>query len=167
MTRYGAGAMGWKKLVAILGLSVAPIPLSFLMEDLFPIGDWRWILIFGCCLVPGLLYRREFLTWLPGRKSAPEPEVENETSAAPNNPDMKAWEMACWAGLLAAAAINQAESMDDARRIFRVFQAQPSRKNVHEAYDAYSDLLKRDGLGDSDEAYQLGSDRALEEDRGE
>lgn len=158
----------WKKILLAFGPPAVLLPLSFLVEDLFPVGDWRWILILVCFLVLGLVaYRKEVLTWLPVRKSAPEPEVENETSTAPNNPDIKAWEMAPGAGLLAAAAIDQAESMDDARRIFRVFQAQPSRKNVHKAYDAYSNRLKRAGLGDSDEACQLGSDRALEEDRDE
>ena len=53
--------------------------------------------------------------------------------------------------------------MDEARKIFRAFQAQSSRRNVKEVYHAYIERLKREGLGASDEAFDVGWDEAADE----
>ena len=70
--------------------------------------------------------------------------------------DEEAWRIGPGAGLLAADAIEKAASMDEARKIFRAFQAQSSRRNVKEVYHAYIERLKREGLGASDEAFDAG-----------
>lgn len=75
----------------------------------------------------------------------------------------EAWRAGAGAGLLAAEAIEKAASMDEARRIFRAFQAQQSRRNVDEAYAAYKARLKREGLEDSQEALDVGWDEGGEE----
>ena len=61
--------------------------------------------------------------------------------------DEETWRIGPGAGLLAADAIEKAASMDEARKIFRAFQAQSSRRNVKEVYHAYIERLKREGLG--------------------
>ena len=77
--------------------------------------------------------------------------------------DEEAWRIGPGAGLLAADAIEKAESMDEARNIFRAFQAHSSRRNVKEVYHAYIERLKREGLGASDEAFDVGWDEAADE----
>ena len=74
-----------------------------------------------------------------------------------------AWRISPAAGLLAAEAIQKAANIDEARRIFRAFQAQQSRRDVNEVYEAYTARLKREGLGGTQEAFDVGWDEAEEE----
>ena len=74
-----------------------------------------------------------------------------------------AWRISPAAGLLAAEAIQKAANIDEARRIFRAFQAQQSRRDVNEVYEAYTARLKHEGLGDTQEAFDVGWDEAEEE----
>lgn len=93
------------------------------------------------------------------------PEVKKGPSAAEDDEGAaaeKAWRISPAAGLLAAKAIEKATSIDEARRIFRAFQAKQSRRNVSEAYAAYTARLKREGLADSEEAFDVGWDEGGE-----
>ena len=87
------------------------------------------------------------------------PAIEDDEAAAAK----EAWRISPAAGLLAAAAIEKAPNIDEARRIFRAFQAQRSRRNVDEAYEAYIARLKREGLGDTQEAFDVGWEEGGEE----
>ena len=98
------------------------------------------------------------LSLSPEVKKGPSAPEDDEGAAAE-----KAWRVSPAAGLLAAEAIEKAASMDEARRIFRAFQAQQSRRNVDEAYAAYKARLKREGLEDSQEALDVGWDEGGEE----
>ena len=93
------------------------------------------------------------------------PEVKKGPSATEDDEGTvaeKAWHISPAAGLLASDAIEKAASMGEARRIFRAFQAQQSRRNVDEAYAAYTARLKREGLEDSKEAFDVGWDQGGE-----
>ena len=80
------------------------------------------------------------------------PATEDDEAAVAE----KAWRISPGTGLLAAEAIEKAASIEEARRIFRAFQAQQSRRNVSEAYAAYTARLRREGLDDTQEAFDVG-----------
>ena len=85
------------------------------------------------------------LTLSPEVKKKPPATEDDEVDEGAVARD--AWRISPAAGLLAAEAIQKAANIDEARRIFRAFQAQQSRRDVNEVYEAYTARLKREGLG--------------------
>ncbi|MCY4203211.1 MAG: hypothetical protein OXD38_11490 [Aestuariivita sp.] len=50
------------------GLTVAPLPVAFLMEPLLPSGDWRWGVIAVVILMPGIFaHRRDIANFLSSK----------------------------------------------------------------------------------------------------
>ena len=54
-----------RKKVLVAGTTIAAIAGAFLMEPLFPLGDWRWGVLAVVSMFPALvLYRREIAGYI-------------------------------------------------------------------------------------------------------
>ena len=60
------------------GVAIATTATSFLMEPLFPIGDWRWVVVIVAAFIPAAVaYRRDIWSFFSGSSpTLPEPEPD-------------------------------------------------------------------------------------------
>ena len=66
-----------RRAILALCFTTATIFGAFLMEPLFPLGDWRWGIAATICMFPALfLYRREIWTFLIRRGTPQKPGVD-------------------------------------------------------------------------------------------
>ena len=122
------------------------------MDRMFPeMSPYSWFAIaFLAAAVAWWLYRSEIQQWRSTR------EWEKAE---------KAWRISPGAGVNAVDAIEKAESIEDARRVYRAFQATSSRRNVKEVYAAYTARLDAEGLDETNEAFDVGWDEAKEDEQ--
>ena len=129
--------MGKSVVAGVFGL--AAIPAGYLMEPLFPYGDWRWGLLLGLCLVPGaIMYRRaiwRFLRALFGNASATpalaqgiagHAEEAEESAANPGNGRRMVRR------IMAASTVNEVDDLYDD------FKIAPRRTKEGEVFAAFA-----------------------------
>ena len=69
-------------ILAIAGLTVAPVFIGFLMEPLFPLGHWAWGVLLFLALLPGAIYWRRTIWSYVSRAIPSQPnQVGVEASA--------------------------------------------------------------------------------------
>ena len=134
-------------------------------EVMWPeLSAWEW---WGIAAVAAVAWVWVTYWWPFGRRRKPKAaDADGEAGAGAVDEGVTAnmsWRISPGAGLLATEAIEKAASIDEARRIFLAFQAQQKRRNASEVYAAYTARLKREGLGDTQEAYDVGWDEGGEE----
>lgn len=143
------------KAIFYWGLAIAAIPLGFLMEALFPAGDWRWGIVALLCVLPGLIaYRREIWRFILGKRLAASP-VQPAPSPPPERPRMHV-PVATTDGRKTAEYILCAPNLSKAAELYDYFKVKipaESRASDHFVNKAYLRRLEKGGDADGAKAF--------------
>ena len=130
-------------------ITIAILFGAFLMEPLFPLGDWRWGALALIAISPiAYSYRNEIKTWIINRFSI-RIKISNPTKAIDSG-----------RGDLIAVSISQAKSFHIAKEEFNNCRYDANPRRLDLAWNALVEYLKAEGRTDETMEFLRGENLA-------